>query len=628
MSKILLSISIGLRLKLVISILVSVVIIILGILLYNYQKENIFDHAKQNCYATINDLIRFTQNEIDANKDKIGNYGEVVNCYMNSLGKLRQEKSEIITYTTTLNDKDTTVEVPAIYRGNTRIQGDTTIIPALNKMGVDFFLYYQKIDSFYVEILNTEKQQFLKENIVSVFPDSIDGLWNYDTGSFWIGNRWEQIIRIYTKDEKDKIKGVMIAGIKERNELKLRNSYISKTFYKTGLCYQLSENGEITYHKILPDFYKSDNPAIQHIVSKKMVSNASYISAKDSMGVVKYFFYKYYPTTYNNVVIEIPKKEIFTSLYALRNGIVIAIIVIIIGIFLAVNYLAETITSRLNKAIEYAKRISSGDLTSSIPIDSSDELAELGESLNQMNDVLKKTVSGITSAVEIVNGTSVELNKISKNIAIGASNQASSLEEISSSMEEMTSTVEQNTLNAQKTESISGKSAQNIQNSSVVLQESVTYMNSIVDKISLINDISFQTNILSLNAAVEAARAGEYGRGFSVVANEVRSLAERSRIAADEIGKVSKKGKSVAHEADTKLIEYLPLVHQTADLVREISVSSMEQNEGIKQINVAIQGLNTITQQNAYDAKNITVNMNKMEDNSKALKKMINFFKI
>jgi methyl-accepting chemotaxis protein len=358
-----------------------------------------------------------------------------------------------------------------------------------------------------------------------------------------------------------------------------------------------------------------------------MINNANYVVLNDSLGTTKYLFYRYNPMVYNNVVIEIPEKEMFKSLYVLRNGIFIAIVVIIICIYLVTTLVSNSITNRINKAVEQAKCISSGDLTSSIPIDSSDELAELGIALNQMNNVLKETVSGITSLVETVNETSEELINTSNNIAEGANNQASSLEEISSSMEEMTSTVEQNTFNAKKTALISDGSANNIQQSSDVLHKSVSYLNEIVNKISLINDISLQTNILALNAAVEAARAGEHGRGFAVVASEVRKLAERSRIAADEIGKVSKAGKDVAQEAGTKLSEHLPLVHQTADLVREITASSIEQSSGIEQINNAIQGLNNITQQNAKDASNIAENINNLSENSKKLAQLINFFK-
>jgi len=637
MIRFLLNLSIGKRLKFSISILVSAIIIILGVILYNYQKKIIFEQAKQNSYATIDDLIRFTQNEIDASRDKIGYFGQAAVNYLNSLGTFRQNNKELIHYNAYLSysTEQTSIEVPAIYRGSTRIQGDTTILSELNKMGIEFFIYYQKTDQYFVEVISSHNQPALKNNITFAFPADYAGMWRLNsaeepvvTASHWAGNKWVQTIRLFTRDENNHINGAIIVGIQERNEFKLGKTFYDKTFYKTGICYQVTERGEITFHHTIPNFKIIDNPAFKQLTSQKMIDKASYVEMKDSVGQNKFLFYKFFPANYNNVVVEIPENEMFTSLHALRNGIFIAILVIIISIYFIITFIANTITNRLDKAVAQAKSISSGDLTSSIQIDSSDELAELGIALNQMSSVLKNTVSGITLVVETVKETSDELINISNSIAEGANNQASSLEEISSSMEEITSTVEQNTFNAKKTASISDESAKNIQNSSDVLHESVNYLNEIVNKISLINDISFQTNILALNAAVEAARAGEHGRGFSVVASEVRKLAERSRMAADEIGKVSNAGKAIAQEAGTKLSEHLPLVHQTADLVREISASSLEQSSGIEQINNAIQGLNNITQQNAKEASNIAGNINKLSDDSKKLAQLINFFKI
>lgn len=636
MIRFLLKLSIGKRLKFTISVLVSTIIIILGIVLYNYQKKIIFEQAKQNSYATIDDLIRFTQNEIDASRDKIPYFGQAAINHLNSLGSYKQKDGEIIHYNATIapSTEPTSIDVPAIYRGNIQLQSDTTILPELNKLGIVFFIYYQKTDDYFIEIINSTNQVALKDKATKAFPIEGAGTFQLNneadslyTQSHWAGNKWVQIVRLFTRDENNNVNGAIIAGILERNEVKLSKTFSEKKFYQTGICYQVSEKKELLYHPVIPAFTKVDNPAFTQLTSQKMIDKASYVVLNDSIGTTKYLFYRYNPTVYNNVVIEIPEKEMFTSLYALRNGIFIAIVVIIICIYFVITLVSNTITSRLNKAVEQAKSISSGDLTSSILIDSSDELAELGIALNQMNDILKETVSGITSLVETVNETTEELINTSNNIAEGANNQASSLEEISSSMEEITSTVEQNTFNAKKTASISDESAKNIQQSSDVLHESVSYLNEIVNKISLINDISFQTNILALNAAVEAARAGEHGRGFSVVAAEVRKLAERSRIAADEIGKVSKAGKEVAQEAGTKLSEHLPLVHQTADLVREITASSIEQSSGIEQINGAIQGLNNITQQNAKEASNIALNISNLSDNSKKLALLINFFK-
>ncbi len=216
----------------------------------------------------------------------------------------------------------------------------------------------------------------------------------------------------------------------------------------------------------------------------------------------------------------------------------------------------------------------------------------------------------------------------SKNIAEGANTQASSLEEISASMEEMTSTIEQNTFNAKETESISMESSTNIQHSSKELNESLTYMKEIMNNISIIKGIASQTNLLALNAAVEAANAGEYGRGFSVVAAEVRRLAERSQVASLEITKVSKMGIEIVQEANNQLNKYAPMVQKTAGLVKDISTASMEQRSGIEQINGAVQGLNTITQGNANSANSISVSMNELFENSRGLSEMVKFFKI
>ncbi|WP_111446433.1 methyl-accepting chemotaxis protein [Breznakibacter xylanolyticus] len=637
MKKYLLSLPIGKRLKLIVSILVSVVIIVLGLFLYRYQKRIIFDQAKQNSYATLDDLIRFTQNEIDASRDKIGYFGQVAFHYLSSMGDYRQSGSERIQYHAKVSDtdQDTTLYIPAVYMGKELLNGNSRIYEDLSAMGIPLFIYYQRVDDHFVEILNSHNQSSLDQHETLIFPDDYTGRWNLSgvsdsihTVSHWDGNQWVQAIRLFTKNNNGEINGAIVVGIKERDEMKLGRTFHAKKFHETGFCYQVSVRGEITFHPSIPNFTIIDNPAYKQIIAKEMIDSANYVTLKDSVGDIKYIFYKYFPASYNNMLIEIPEREVFKSLYALRTGIVIAIVVIVLFLYLILTYIAKTITVRLDRAVNQAKSISDGDLTATIPIDSSDELAELGMSLNRMNDVLKETVSKIVSTVETVNGTTDELTKISRNIADGANVQASSLEEISSSMEEITGTVEQNTFNAKKTSAISEESAVNIQSSSDVLQESVGYLNEIAQKITVINDISFQTNLLALNAAVEAARAGEHGRGFSVVAGEVRNLAERSRVAAVEIGKVSKAGMEIAREAGVKLSDHVPMVHQTAELVREITAASIEQSSGIEQINAAIQGLNQITQQNARDAHHIASSIDQLSENSDELTNLMHFFKI
>jgi methyl-accepting chemotaxis protein len=156
----------------------------------------------------------------------------------------------------------------------------------------------------------------------------------------------------------------------------------------------------------------------------------------------------------------------------------------------------------------------------------------------------------------------------------------------------------------------------------------VMVMKKIAEKVSIIGDIAFQTNILALNAAVEAARAGEHGKGFAVVAAEVRKLAERSHIAAGEINELTKSSVEVADKAGSQLESIVPSIQKTAKLVQEISAASIEQNSGANQINNAINQLNKVTQQNAASAEEMATSSEELSSQADSLKDLISFFKV
>ena len=289
------------------------------------------------------------------------------------------------------------------------------------------------------------------------------------------------------------------------------------------------------------------------------------------------------------------------------------------------NNLNELIDAT-NLITKNAKLISEGDMTVTLkPRSEKDELIiALAEMIKAIGEIVKQ----VQSSSDNIADASGQMSSNSQQVSQGASEQASAAEEVSSSMEEMASNIQQNTDNAQQTEKIAAKAAEDILIGSRNVNTTVESMKKIAEKVSIIGDIAFQTNILALNAAVEAARAGEHGKGFAVVAAEVRKLAERSHIAAGEINELTKSSVDVADKAGKLLESIVPDIQKTAKLVQEITAASLEQNAGASQINNAINQLNKVTQQNAASAEEMATSSEELSSQADSLKVLIEFFKV
>jgi methyl-accepting chemotaxis protein len=286
-------------------------------------------------------------------------------------------------------------------------------------------------------------------------------------------------------------------------------------------------------------------------------------------------------------------------------------------------------TNNINLVLTRLTTIKEGILPKTpLTVKSNDEIGQLSNAINNLNEKLREIVSLITSGAGKVNKSSNQIDEISVKVAGGASHQATSAEEVSSAVEEMTSMIENNTENAQQTQQISITAAEGIQQLILKEEESLKYIREISNKISIVNDIAFQTNILALNAAVEAARAGEHGKGFAVVAQEVRRLAENSRKAADEITKISENSVSITSNAHDFMMQIAPEIEKTSQLVNEITTSSNEQSNGASQINNAIQDLNIVIQQYASTADEMAQNSKVLNKEADDLEKSIRFFNI
>lgn len=307
--------------------------------------------------------------------------------------------------------------------------------------------------------------------------------------------------------------------------------------------------------------------------------------------------------------------------------IILALITLAFSVFVGL-YISKLITRPLLKGIAFARQMAKGDLTAEIDVNQKDEIGMLAENLQMMAKRIRDVISYVATTADNLASASQELSSTSQFVSHGASEQASAAEEVSAAIEEMAANVQQNMENTKQTERIATKAESDIYNGSDKVTKTVEAMRDIAEKISIIGDIAFQTNILSLNAAVEAARAGEHGRGFGVVAAEVGKLAERSKIAATEIDKLTKSSVMNAEEAGKLMKEIVPDIQKTARLIQDITSANLEQSAGADQINSAIQQLNLVTQQNATTSEKLSTNAVQLSAQAEQLKQTIAFFNV
>ena len=396
--------------------------------------------------------------------------------------------------------------------------------------------------------------------------------------------------------------GVLYVGVPQASLEMLRPRVRDVRVGESGFAYLVDGEGNVLIHPELEGQSVADHEIYGQVVEAKSGELTFEIDGRtrrDFLGYYENMDWIVGVATYND--------EMFAAITRIVRAIIagmvaVLLIDLVIG-FVFGNSIGRPIAATASRMQEVADgRIS----LRRVGTNRKDEVGTLSQAIERMSVSLATIVERITGAANQISSGSSQVANSSESVSQGAGIQASSVEEVSASLSQLAEKVDRNAEDAQKTAEISRETTETAGQGEAAIKKALTAIEDIASRITIIQEISRNTNLLALNAAIEAARAGEHGKGFAVVASEVRKLAERSQKAAEEVADLSADGLAVAEEAGSYLNEIFPRVRSTAELVEGMNVAAREQANSIQEIEKAVGQLDSVIQQNAAASEELS----------------------
>ncbi|MDC0584294.1 methyl-accepting chemotaxis protein [Bacteroidales bacterium] len=622
------------RLNVILVSLIALVFTFLGVAIYQSQHAQIVKNTEKQMTSHLDDLYTIFENHVQLKQEQVNISLNLANHIFMDVGQLSKTGKKLsVKGVNQLTKLSKEYEIDEWYLGKIPVYNNFEVVDKIKEQSVETATIFQKIPDGYLRVSTNVMKLDGKRATGTFIPNTSNVIQTVERGETFYGrafvvNDW--YLTAYQPIVMDgSVQGILYVGIKEKDYGFLKETFDNKRYFSQGYPFMVDKKGELIIHPSLEgeniastDFFKRTVA-----IDQSSVNNIRYRWPETANGKWKQQYFKYFEPYDSYICVSLYESDMYQSLINLLWLIVPGVILSLILATIGITVIARPIVSGVSKIKSLSEKIAEGHLNVSIDIQGKDELGQTADSLRLMVDQLKNIATSILNGSNNIADGSNRVSASSEELSQNANEQATSIEEISSTMEEISGNADQNSENAMQTEKIAINSSAGIQVIQQQSEKAFVANRQISEKINIINDIAFQTNILALNAAVEAARAGEAGRGFAVVAAEVRKLSERSKLAADDITRLAKESFELSDQADKKMKEILPHVEMTTSLVREISAAGQEQSSGAQQVSSAIQQLSSASQQNAASSEDLASSAEEMSSQARQLRDTISFFK-